>query len=912
MLVWNPLAPSSWAALFGFVAVPLFGKQRQPNGPDQHFVLLDGRRSSLTFSQGSAVSLLQSGKPIEWAWSSNIPRSIVVDDKSTKIYALRWDDPDNIRELSNVSPQSAQSLLAEMEIPSGGRGASSVVRALQIFRSVRKEVREYGGSDYDSARAFTVLLLLADLLRREGRAEPQFRMLGDVVNDLASRTTKLVTTEPFSADVASLPIADLAVQLLLNGENRLLDPYLLIRHASATLFQEAHIELATPPTRDPKLFVSLRNELPKPVGTLRRDAHYTPSSLARFLTEQAIKEFLRLNAGATKITILDPASGSGIFLAESLRELEGSGISVIVRGIDSSPISKLMTEFTTSSAEDDFIAAGGIAEHAIQDGDALALSWNQPDIILMNPPFKPWRSLDQKMRRQVKETLGDLYHGHADTALAFLAKAVREMKPGSVLASVVPAAVLHSSAAEKIRSLLSGPEFQPVVIGRVRDYGYFTNATVEPGFVIISRSPSNQIPVRTVLAETEFADQALRASRTTPIGAMAIGDGWEIGARNSLDFSDWTPRPLGAKSLIEKFSKTVAHVTDLFDTFLGIRTGHNDVFIVPLTFIAELGTVERKLFRPIANTIWRGRVRQSDFVFYPYKDGRLLITDVQELQRVAPVFYSTRLKPMMSELKQRDSLRGREWWELVEPRTTWLTFGTPRILSTSFGRRGAFALDINGEYAVVQGQAWFWKGKEELTLDAWLGYLALLNSPSFEAMLDYFCPRTQGGQYELARRYLQYVPLPDLSLGHTHRIEKLAGYGRAMAERRRVPLHSLNEAVATAFGVAAHEFATSFPLTRLSRLEEEFEKLSSTWKRETGMLSSSAQRMQHPSLQRILQMGQMAIPFIIRDLAEKPAWWFSVLRELTEVDPVPGDKKGLLRESADAWIAWAHENGYEL
>jgi hypothetical protein len=87
-----------------------------------------------------------------------------------------------------------------------------------------------------------------------------------------------------------------------------------------------------------------------------------------------------------------------------------------------------------------------------------------------------------------------------------------------------------------------------------------------------------------------------------------------------------------------------------------------------------------------------------------------------------------------------------------------------------------FACDKTGEFAVVQGHGWLWKHSpssmelEGEEANRWFfrtelpfAYLAIFNSGVFERLLALFCPRVQGGQFDLSNRFVDKVPLPDLS-----------------------------------------------------------------------------------------------------------------------------------------------------
>jgi len=908
MAAWSPTSEKDWARRFGFVAVPLFGKQRSSNQPGNHFVLLDGQRSSLTFSRGDAQSLLKSRRPIEWAWSANVRGSILVDEVTTNIYGVNWDQPSDVRE-----GREADTLLKGIEVAPLLGAETSIARAMDVFRSIRQEVRDYGGRDLDAIHAFTVLLMLVDSIR-QGVMPDNVRMLGGVLTELTRQGRVSIEPGTLSSRVAALPIRDLADQLLSGNGPYSLDPYLLMRHASGTLFQEAHVRLAEPLQTQPKLFILLRDEVPRPRGRAQSDIHYTPTSLARFLTEQAVTEFRRLNPNAGSVKVLDPACGSGVFLVEAVRELESTGLAMKITGMDSSPISVAMTRSSVSSALRDSVAAVESTPPDIIKGDSLMQEWGEPDIILMNPPFLPWRRIDSKTRNAIEGSLADLFHGHADTAIAFIGKAAHTLRPGAVMATVLPAALLGSESAAKLRLSLSGPDWRMVVLGRVRGYGYFKDATVEPAFVVISRTAERVCCIRTLMAESDALDRAIRAVRTEPFDKNAEGPGWELGVSSALNADDWNPRPARAKELLRQFSQdaVVRPVLDLFDVHLGIRTGDKHVFVVPLSLVQQMDPTERRFFRPLADTIKRGRIRSPQFLFYPYDDRKLTITSEAQLKSLVPVFYSARLAPNKSNLQEQGRLQGRHWWELARPHLSWHTFGGPRLVSTSFAGREAFAFDEAGEYAVRQGNAWIWKGSRDLNTEEWFVYLAVLNSPIFEAVLDYFCPQMQGGQYEVAKRFLKSVPLPDVTLLAQRKKKQLGEYGRAIHQGKRVPLYSLSASAAAAFGVTLQDFITAFPLMPSARLEMDFEQLASKWKRETAVFSSDAQKMDHPSIRSVLRMGKAAIPLILRELENRPAWWFGVLQTLTGSDPVPPNKKGLLDESAAAWVAWGKENGYEV
>ena len=89
--------------------------------------------------------------------------------------------------------------------------------------------------------------------------------------------------------------------------------------------------------------------------------------------------------------------------------------------------------------------------------------------------------------------------------------------------------------------------------------------------------------------------------------------------------------------------------------------------------------------------------------------------------------------------------------------------------------------------------------------------------------------------------------------------------------------------------------------------EEEFQRLADQWRRETGHFSYLPRKYRHPSYQRILAMGQFAVPFILRSLKEEGGWWFDALARLANEDPAK-DAVGF-DGCREAWLKWGNERG---
>jgi len=90
-----------------------------------------------------------------------------------------------------------------------------------------------------------------------------------------------------------------------------------------------------------------------------------------------------------------------------------------------------------------------------------------------------------------------------------------------------------------------------------------------------------------------------------------------------------------------------------------------------------------------------------------------------------------------------------------------------------------------------------------------------------------------------------------------------------------------------------------------SDLEANFNRLVRTWKQATGYYSITTRRYAHASYQEMLVMGKAIIPLILRELQERPDWWFEALKALTKEDPTkPTDN---FHAAVESWVRWGKE-----
>lgn len=110
-------------------------------------------------------------------------------------------------------------------------------------------------------------------------------------------------------------------------------------------------------------------------------------------------------------------------------------------------------------------------------------------------------------------------------------------------------------------------------------------------------------------------------------------------------------------------------------------------------------------------------------------------------------------------------------------------------------------------------------------------------------------------------------------------------------------LKELREHIETAKQIAAAD-----PTERV------FRELVRVWKADTMYLSSHTAMTEHWAYQRIIRLGPPVVPLLLRELRQKPDFWFAALRAITGANPVAETDRGKVHAMADAWVKWGEAN----
>lgn len=800
-ITWNPALSHSWAEMLGLVDVPLFSPTEQARMPGNPTLLQDGRAASFAFmhSKGERLELLDD--PLSWSWSSDVHHLLIVDSKIQRMFLRRWDRPAESRQFKTPDRGlGAEDLLTLIEGAQAPRTPGVIPHVLSAFRLLRQTLPP--NASLESLKLLNGFLIAAKTAQRdEGRAAAVLsaETIGEAMAALDDSDQTLSGVIDLPLSIRKLRAKTLA-SFFLDKEPRsgcILYSNLLFRHASSQLYQEAHLQIE----RDPQRLLPGFAPENEPEGEMPKDVRYTPVNFARGIVQQALMALGDVAARPKPLQILDPACGSGVFLQEALRELLREGFTGAARleGYDISPLAVYVSKFCLMHANVELQAVPGI-KLVIEQTDSLERDWTASDLVLMNPPFIPWNATTPKQKEVLRETLAEAYSGHADLAMAFLLKAVKCLNPGGVVASVLPAALLGTVSGGQLREQIL--EMADLVgIGKFEGYTYFKTSLVEPSFVVLRRKESARAvapPARVLIAREGSEDKALRFLR--------LADGLERKEDNRVEvFSvpggifqggNWLPERREVYELRATLQRLrFPKVSTLFSVHQGIRTGNNAAFILTADEYRAIEEPERRYFRPVAGqgALKIGQLVPYYYVFYPYEpDGKASITNETELLEAVPKYHEKYLKDRKEKLARRAGVN--DWWLLTRSRP-WQAGKVYKWVSTYFGASGSFAYDDDGDYVVVQGYAWLGTkklaGSDSIDPQATLrntplpwAYLTILNSRLFEVILSSYCPRVQGGQYNLSSRFVKTIPIPNLADPQfsTSILDRLAALGRRIHE----------------------------------------------------------------------------------------------------------------------------------
>lgn len=115
--------------------------------------------------------------------------------------------------------------------------------------------------------------------------------------------------------------------------------------------------------------------------------------------------------------------------------------------------------------------------------------------------------------------------------------------------------------------------------------------------------------------------------------------------------------------------------------------------------------------------------------------------------------------------------------------------------------------------------------------------------------------------------------------------------------------------VATGIYIVGNKLVKKYKASKVDQaesveVEEAFNELAAAWKEETKFISSMSEITSHWAYQRIIAMGPVVVPLILKDLKKEGNHWFAALTALTGENPIAEQDAGIVSKMREAWLQW--------
>ena len=561
----------------------------------------------------------------------------------------------------------------------------------------------------------------------------------------------------------------------------------ILRHGSGPLFETAHREALYFDTQL-DLFGEISSHLcyasqPKYTGV-----HYTPRYLVRSIVENALK---KVNLDSPKLTILDPACGSGAFLQEVLKQLREKDYpgQIHLKGFDISPMAEQTAKFLLKYENRRQWSNRVTVDIHCQD--SLVEDWGENDLILMNPPFISSELIkDADTKQRVNDLLAELQmKKRPNMAAAFFYRAIQSLKHNGVLGAVLPSSLFVQDQYMPLREVTR----QMMKLETVAQLGnfVFSEALTDTSFLLACKqNDATYVPLNIWCCNREqSAFEAMRGWRKMQYdnAPQRIDEYFNIytPSRFPIVKDSWKVLPQGDDLFSQTIKARELHgdlrpISCIFDVRQGVIKGNRNLFEIDEVDYERLSKVERRLYRPLASsqTIDNGHVKWGTYLWYPYSKEGLLIQTEEELQRYERSY--SWLFPHKNTLLTRKGVNN--WWELTRARAELFSRRESFLCSKRSGDIHCFAIAPTG-IVVEEGNVFLFRNERYCEEDKYF-YLAFFSSTVFHRMLSIYARPLKAG-FDLGKVQIKDIPIVDVAqpgIRETVEYRALVNYGKEYAE----------------------------------------------------------------------------------------------------------------------------------
>ena len=542
---------------------------------------------------------------------------------------------------------------------------------------------------------------------------------------------------------------------------------------------------------DPIQFSFFPSE-PEEAWNKRLGGIYTPQYIASFFAR-----FLRSQFSSERFisaSLMDPACGSGIFLRAVMEQkllasgtdLTGRGEEVLqsLNGVDVDGNAVAASRLSLALLY--LAACGQLPEDVpIRLGDSLelfaplsTLSDNTFDAVMMNPPFVRTELQSETIRQVVAKHIGSVVKGKLDTYLAFIALAIRALRPGGFGFFVLPQPLLTSDNLHKLRQWIQDQAWIRVVadLSAIRVF----DANVYVALVIVQKKTESVIgepPVTYIRCQQDVGSalEDFLDGKRQQTHSYFIFDVPQSSLRRPT-WSVHTPEETDLQKRLDVLPK----LKDVAVVRQGAITGADEVFVVD---VEDVPKGEELLYKPLLPDRMIGRfnipIETGRRILYPFV-GNVAVA----AERIASDFPETwsRLKHHSGRLSSRSGVakKGMEWWRPTSPRPP-REMLTAKIVVPEVFLVPRFGCDISGRW-VVSHSPFVYVPRDDADHTFLLVLTALLNSSVSSWFIDSNA-RKYGSQYnKLGVSLLRRMPIPRFSEVPLNTIRRIAALSRDLVD----------------------------------------------------------------------------------------------------------------------------------
>ncbi len=402
--------------------------------------------------------------------------------------------------------------------------------------------------------------------------------------------------------------------------------------------------------------------------------------------------------------------------------------------------------------------------HAGESPIAQTMQAGGFDVVAGNPPYLSTLDARKFIPRQyhyMRKTYGAMSRGQSDMSYAFIEKGLSLLKPDGRLGYITSNSFIWNKAGGPMRKIIAKSRAMRELV----DFGIariFEDASPATAIVILDKSPHRKFR-HARLFLTDFKHHKL----LTELPSLKF----QTFSLNRLNERKWALPKAEDRHIFEAMKRHPARLGDIAETFKGVTTGANNVFLVEALQTRGKRTqirpknsketywVETALLKPFL----RGRnIRR----YQPFKTNQRIMSahattgapyaeNLLRIQFPLSFSYFSAHKRELLRIKRRNS-KNDLWYTLAIPRNYSLMF-KPKLVTGWKAGQTQFTLDKGGD--------WFFQGggastgvistNDNFTLEMLLG---LLNSKPVMAYARTTRPELWAG-IEFSSSFLESIPV---------------------------------------------------------------------------------------------------------------------------------------------------------